>query len=166
VERIHSSNIAIQLQSRIDKGQHLPRSPLDKVGLRGVLPVDIELLSVPTPGQGTFIFLHSESENSFAGFTSLGERGKKAEAVGEEAAMEFLRYYSTDAALDSHISDQLVLYLSICEKESIFTTSSLTGHLMTNLWAIGLFHEFRYSIEGEIGKPIFAAGRLRLAKTL
>jgi RNA 3'-terminal phosphate cyclase (ATP) len=158
VERIHSSNIAIPLQSRIDNGQHPPQSPLDKGGLRGVLPVNIELLSVPTPGQGTFIFIRSESENSFAGFTSLGERGKRAEAVGEDAAMEFLQYYSTDAALDPHVSDQLVLYLSICEKESIFTTSSITGHLMTNLWAIGLFHEFRYFIEGETGK----AGKVRI----
>lgn len=115
-------------------------------------PVDIELLNVPTPGHGTFIFLLSESENSIAGLTSLGERGKRAEAVGEDAAMEFLGYYSTGAALDSHISDQIVLYLSICKQESIFTTSSITGHLMTNLWVIGLFHEYKYSIEGEIGK--------------
>ena len=114
---------------------------------------DVELLNVPTPGQGTFIFLKSESENSIAGFTSLGERGKKAEVVGEEAATEFIQYYSTDAALDSHISDQIVLYLSICKKESVFTTSCITQHLMTNLWVIGLFHKYKYSVEGEIGKP-------------
>jgi RNA 3'-terminal phosphate cyclase (ATP) len=153
VERIYSSNIAIPFQPSIDNGQHPPQSLLDKGGLRGVLPVDIELLSVPTPGQGTFIFLQSESENSTAGFTSLGERGKRAEAVGEDAAMEFLTYYYTNAALDPHISDQIVLYLSICREESSFTTSCITQHLMTNLWVIGLFHEFRYSIEGEIGKP-------------
>jgi RNA 3'-terminal phosphate cyclase (ATP) len=153
VERIYSSNIAIPFQSSIDNGQHPPQSPLDKGGLRGVCPVDIELLSVPTPGQGTFIFLQSESENSIAGFTSLGERGKRAEAVGEDAAMEFLQFYSTDAALDPHISDQIVLYLSICKKESEFTTSCITQHLMTNLWVIGLFHGYRYSIEGEIGRP-------------
>ena len=115
--------------------------------------VDIELLNVTTPGQGTFVFLKSESENSTAGFTSLGERGKRAEAVGEEVAMEFLRYYSTDAALDPHISDQIVLYLSICKEESVFTTSCITKHLMTNLWVIGFFYEFHYSIEGEIGEP-------------
>jgi RNA 3'-terminal phosphate cyclase (ATP) len=116
-------------------------------------PVDMELLDVSTPGQGTFIFLLSESENSIAGFTSLGERGKRAEAVGEDVATEFLRYYSTDAALDSHISDQIVLYLSICKEESVFTTSCITQHLMTNLWVIGLFHKYKYSVEGEIGKP-------------
>ncbi|MEW6067877.1 MAG: RNA 3'-terminal phosphate cyclase [Nitrospirota bacterium] len=131
VERIYSSNIAISFQSSID----------------------IELLSVPTPGQGTFIFLQSESENSIAGFTSLGERGKRAEVVGEDAAEEFLKYYSTGAALEPHIADQIVLYLSLCKDKSEFTTSCITQHLMTNLWVIGLFHEFHYSIEGEIGRP-------------
>jgi RNA 3'-terminal phosphate cyclase (ATP) len=115
--------------------------------------LNVELLNVSTPGQGTFIFLQAESENSIAGFTSIGQRGKRAEAVGEDAAEEFIRYLSTDAALDPHISDQIVLYLSICREESTFTTSCITEHLMTNLWVIGLFHEYRYSIEGEIGKP-------------
>ncbi|MDH5203226.1 MAG: RNA 3'-terminal phosphate cyclase [Nitrospirota bacterium] len=116
-------------------------------------PVEIELLNVSTPGQGTFIFLESESEHSVAGFTSLGERGKRAETVGEEAAKEFLDYYNSGAAFDQHLSDQIVLYLSMCNKESEFTTSCITHHLLTNLWAISLFREFHYSAEGEIGKP-------------
>lgn len=116
-------------------------------------PVDIELLNVSTPGQGTFIFLWSESEHSIAGFTSLGERGKRAETVGEEIANEFLDYYHSGAAFDQHLPDQIVLYLSMCDTESVFTTSRITQHLMTNLWTISLFREFHYSIEGEIGKP-------------
>jgi RNA 3'-terminal phosphate cyclase (ATP) len=129
--------------------------PLAKGGKGGFekCPVDIQLLDVATPGQGTFLFLRSESENSVAGFTSIGERGKRAEVIGEEVAAEFLRYYSTGAVLDPHMSDQIVLYLSVCKGESVFSTSSVTEHLMTNLWAIGLFHEYRYSVEGEIGKP-------------
>ncbi len=115
--------------------------------------VDIELIDVPGPGQGTFVFLRAESENSIAGFTSLGERGKKAETVGQEAAAEFLKYYFTDGALDQYLSDQIVLYLRMSREESVFTTSCITQHLMTNLWVIGLFHEFKYSIEGEMGKP-------------
>jgi RNA 3'-terminal phosphate cyclase (ATP) len=116
-------------------------------------PVDIDLLNVSTPGQGTFIFVQSESEHSTAGFTSLGERRKMAEIVGEEAAKEFLAYYETGAAIDPHLADQIVLYLSMCNERSVFTTSCITEHLMTNLWAIGLFHAYKYSVEGEPGKP-------------
>ena len=112
----------------------------------------IELVEVPSIGQGTFVYLEARSEDSVAGFTALGARGKKAEVVGEEAAEEFVKYYSTGAALDYHIADQIVLYLSLCSEESRFTTSSITNHLLTNLWVINLFHEIQYSIEGEVGE--------------
>ena len=127
-----------------------PHPPLIKWGFENIA---IELLNVSTPGQGTFIYLQSESEHTIAGFTSLGERRKMAEVVGEEAAIEFYAYYSTDAGLDPHMADQIVLYLSMCDKESVFTTSCITEHLMTNLWVIGLFHEYQCSVEGEVGKP-------------
>lgn len=116
-------------------------------------PVNVELLSVPTPGQGTFFFLRSESARSIAGFTSLGARGKKAEVVGQEAAEDFLGYYATGAAFDPHLSDQIVLYLAMCREESVFSTSRITEHLMTNLWVIGLFLQYAYVVEGETGKP-------------
>jgi RNA 3'-terminal phosphate cyclase (ATP) len=122
-------------------------------GIENTHKADIELREVPSLGQGTFIFLKTESEHSIAGFTALGERGKRAEAVGEEAATELIEYLGTDAALDSHLTDQIVLYLSLCKKQSMFTTCRITQHLLTNLWVIGLFHEFRYEVEGEIGKP-------------
>jgi len=118
-----------------------------------ICPVDVELLNVSTPGQGTFLFLYSESAKSYAGFTSLGEKWKKAEVVGQEAAEEFLTYYFTGAAFDPHLSDQVVLYLAMCRKESIFSTSCITEHLMTNLWVIRLFHKYSYAVEGEPGKP-------------
>ena len=112
----------------------------------------IELVEVPSIGQGTFVYLEARSEDSVAGFTALGARGKKAEVVGEEAAEEFVKYYTTGAALDYHIADQIVLYLSLCSEESRFTTSSITNHLLTNLWVINLFHGIQYSIEGEVGE--------------
>lgn len=116
-------------------------------------PVDIGLLEAPNRGQGTFVFLCAESENSIAGFTSLGERGKRAEAVGEDVAGGFLRYYSTGAAFDPYLPDQIVIYLSMSSGKSVFSTSCITRHLVTNLWVIGLFHNFDYSIEGEVGRP-------------
>jgi RNA 3'-terminal phosphate cyclase (ATP) len=114
---------------------------------------EIETLSAPTPGQGTFIFLEAVTDNCLAGFSSLGERGKKAELVGEEAANNFLNYYSTSACLDHHLSDQIILYLAIAQGESSFTTSEISGHLLTNLWVLEKFLDIHYRVEGEMGKP-------------
>jgi RNA 3'-terminal phosphate cyclase (ATP) len=115
--------------------------------------VRIDLLEAPTHGQGTFLYLHASSEISFAGFTSLGAIGKRAETVGEEAARHFLDYYSTDAALDPHLPDQIVSYLPRSTERSVFTTSRITQHLLTNLWVTGLFQSFTHRIEGATGEP-------------
>jgi RNA 3'-terminal phosphate cyclase (ATP) len=117
------------------------------------IKAEIEILSVPTPGQGTFIFLEVLTDNCIAGFSSLGERGKKAELVGEEAAKNLLDYYSTSACLDHHLSDQIVLYLAIAQDESSLTTSEISNHLLTNLWVMDKFLNVQYVIEGERGKP-------------
>lgn len=116
-------------------------------------PVYIDLFTVPSIGQGTFLFLEVISERAIAGFTSLGAKGKRAETVGEEVAEDVIRYLKTDAALDPHLPDQLVLYLALCKEESIITTSSITEHLLTNLWVIERFIDYKYSIDGDKGKP-------------
>jgi RNA 3'-terminal phosphate cyclase (ATP) len=113
----------------------------------------IDLLDAPTPGRGTFLFLRAGSENSVAGFTALGAIGKSAETVGEEAARHFLDYDSAGAALDPFLPDQIVPYLSLSAERSVFTTSRVTQHLLTNLWVTGLFRTFAHRIEGAIGKP-------------
>lgn len=132
------------------------RAAEDKIG-SGIAGSDdlvrIDILDAQTPGQGTFLFLRAEAEHSVAGFTSLGAIGKRAEAVGEEAAAELLDYVSAGSAMDAHLPDQIVPYLSLCGKKSEFTTSRITQHLLSNLWVTGLFRTFTHTIEGEIGKP-------------
>jgi RNA 3'-terminal phosphate cyclase (ATP) len=118
-----------------------------------IFPVEIEALSVPTPGQGTFLFLLLETEHSVAGFASLGERGKRAEEVGEEAAAALADHWETGAALDPHLPDQLAPFLSLCAEGSAFTTSRVTDHLVTNLGTIELFRNISHTIEGEVGLP-------------
>jgi RNA 3'-terminal phosphate cyclase (ATP) len=114
---------------------------------------EITLLTAEAFGQGTFLFLEAESAVCTAGFSALGERGKRAEAVGKEAAEELLNYYYTGACLDHHLADQVVLYLALAGASSSFTTSRITDHIITNLWAIEKFAGLKYLIEGEKGKP-------------
>jgi RNA 3'-terminal phosphate cyclase len=46
-----------------------------------------------------------------------------------------------------------VLYLALAGASSSFTTSRITDHIITNLWAIEKFAGLKYLIEGEKGKP-------------
>jgi RNA 3'-terminal phosphate cyclase (ATP) len=132
---------------------HRQRDAAKNVLLTQGLEADIESVSVPAVGQGTFIFLKVETENCIAGFSALGERGKRAETVGEEAARLLLDYYHSTQCLDPNLADQIVLYLALAAGESFFTTSRISNHLITNLDAIEKFLDLEHRIKGMKGSP-------------
>lgn len=117
------------------------------------LSAEIELFQCGKSGQGTFLFLKTESESCLAGFSSIGERGKRAEAVGREAADELIAYYRSGAAMDHHLADQLILYLALAKEASSFTASRISDHLLTNLWVTEKFTGTRHSVEGNKDAP-------------
>jgi len=119
---------------------------------------DIALAEVPAAGKGTFLFLRTETTKVIAGFTALGALGKRAETVGEEAARDLIHHYTSGAALDPHLADQLVPYLILAKGESVFSTSGITRHLLTNLWVSEKFIPFSSIVEGDEGGP----GKVRI----
>ncbi len=82
---------------------------------------------------GSSILVYSNSSGSFMGFSSLGERGKRAEMVGDEAARAFINESRCKPTVDLHLADMLSTLLPCLPGESEFTTSELSGHLMTNM---------------------------------
>jgi RNA 3'-terminal phosphate cyclase (ATP) len=98
---------------------------------------------------GSFVFLWGR----LAGFHALGARGKPAEKVADEAVTEFLSFQNSQAALDRHLADQMVLYLARAEGPSAFTTEEITSHLLTNLWVIEQFLGPVFQVRGNLGEP-------------
>ena len=122
---------------------------------------EIEIVDAPSKGQGTMLFLLAEFDNVWAGFTSLGRRGKPAEKVAEEACDEFLHYHETEAAVDRYLADQLVLPLALAEGGSSYSTCRITQHLLTNAWIVDQILGREVAVEGEQGKAgtVSIAGR-------
>ncbi len=118
---------------------------------RGLSP-RIRVLSAPCQGQGTAIVLWTEFEHVVCGFSALGERGKPAERVAEEACAELLAHLDSDTGLDPRLADQAVLPLALAGGGR-FTTSRITQHLLTNCWLIAQFLPVRFAIEGSEGEP-------------
>jgi len=108
--------------------------------------------NAPSPGQGTSIFLVAHFEEIVAGFTSLGTRGKRAEAVADEACDEFIGFLDAGAAIDRHLADQIVLYMALAAGYSTFLTERVTEHLRTNIWVIEQFLPVTFALEEEVGK--------------
>ncbi len=81
----------------------------------------------------------SEAPGVFMGSSAMGERGKPAERVGEEAAGAFLFEVVSGAAVDRYAGDNLILWCSLASGESNFTVSELTPHIETALELARIF---------------------------
>ncbi|MGB2804292.1 MAG: RNA 3'-terminal phosphate cyclase, partial [Candidatus Zixiibacteriota bacterium] len=84
-------------------------------------------------------------------FGALGERGKRAEKVAEEACDDFLQFMQSTAAIDPHLADQLIPYLALADGKSILTVSKITKHLLTNIWVVRQFLQPQILVDGEEG---------------
>jgi RNA 3'-terminal phosphate cyclase (ATP) len=113
----------------------------------------IELQDTPATSPGSLVFLHAQGRHSFAGFSALGARGKPAEQVADEAAEALFRFVDSDAALDSHLADQILIYLALTPGKHRFTTASITQHLLTNAWVVEKFLAVALEVTGELGEP-------------
>ena len=112
----------------------------------------------PHLGPGSGIVLWALFRESVMGGDSIGARGKRAEVVGEEAAMRLVEDVSTGAALDRHASDMIPLYLALAGGSYRIFGARLTMHAVTVLDLLSIMLEgFRYRIErGEVGEPFIA----------
>ncbi|MBN1544999.1 RNA 3'-terminal phosphate cyclase [Candidatus Woesearchaeota archaeon] len=71
------------------------------------------------------------------GADALGEPGKRAEMVGEEAAKRLLREIGSGAAVDSYLADSLIPFIAVFGGR--FRTSEITGHTKTGAYVVEKF---------------------------
>jgi len=84
----------------------------------------------PHLGPGSGIVLWAIPDNNIPiGADSYGERGKKAEIVGEEAANKLIKELKTKAILDIHAGDFIIPYIALAKGESRILIRELTKHI-------------------------------------
>ncbi|MBI5881172.1 RNA 3'-terminal phosphate cyclase [archaeon] len=71
------------------------------------------------------------------GADELGERGKRAEVVGEEAAKKLLHEIESKAPVDAHTADNLVPFIAVFGGE--MKVSEITNHIRTNVYVVEQF---------------------------
>jgi RNA 3'-terminal phosphate cyclase (ATP) len=121
---------------------HIPQRMADRartsLGDLGVM-IDVQPQRVTAACPGTGIFVVAKYEHISVTFSAYGRLGKPSEAVADEAVAAFRQHHASEAAVERHLADQLLLPLALAAGGSIFTTPRPTGHLMTNAWTIGQF---------------------------
>lgn len=80
------------------------------------------------------------------GADCLGERGKKAEEVGTEAASSLIKEIDSKAPVDRHLADQLLPYMALLPGSKI-KASEITSHTRTNIHVIEQFLDVRFEVD-------------------
>ena len=70
------------------------------------------------------------------GASALGEVGKPAEKVAQEACAALAEGLQSGCAIDTHLADQLLIYAALAQGKSAFSTPEFSSHLLTNADAI------------------------------
>lgn len=95
-------------------------------------PVVVESALVDASSPGAAVTVVLRFANAVAGFSALGERGIFAERVADHACDRALAFLSSQATVDEHLADQLLLPAALAETPTSFVAPRLTGHLATN----------------------------------
>lgn len=109
------------------------------------------------PGSG-IVLCATTSVGSLLGGDSLGERGRPAEAVGEDAARRLLEEMNSGAFLDRHMGDVIVPYAALAEGVSDISVSQVTRHTLTNVRVAEQVAGVSFDPLARVGMP----GRLRV----
>ncbi|MFH1682894.1 MAG: RNA 3'-terminal phosphate cyclase [Candidatus Woesearchaeota archaeon] len=83
------------------------------------------------------------------GGDALAEKGKSAEEVGKEAALEVMKEIESRGCVDKHLSDQLLVFIGLLPGSKV-KVSEMTSHCQTNMEVIEKFLEVKFKMEDNL----------------
>jgi RNA 3'-terminal phosphate cyclase (ATP) len=98
----------------------------------------------PEYGPGNIFKVSVESEYISQVFTSFGQRGVRAERVGQDAAEQARRYLAANVPVGDCLADQLLLPMALAGSGR-YKTLAPTRHAQTNMEIIRLFLGVQFS---------------------
>ena len=98
--------------------------------------ISVTYKRVDSLSPGTSVTCVAVCENSILGADCLGERGLRAEIVGQRAAEDLVKSLRSSAALDKYMADQILIFLALAEGKSRVKVEEITEHCRTNIQII------------------------------
>lgn len=141
-----------------DVGERQARRARERLEVLGA-PVTVRTVRLSGPSPGTVVVVRAVHADGGCCATALGERGKPAERVADEAVDRVLAFEAAPGAVDPYLADQLLHPLALAPGRSEFTTTRVTRHLTTNAAVLG---SFLPGVEVEVAGEEGAPGRVRI----
>ncbi len=147
VETVDCISVASRSLKKPRVAERQARTVTEAIGKQGYeCNVKTQYVDSSCPGSGVVLVARTGT-GCIIGSDGLGERGKPAEAVAEEAVTKMLDTIDSGAAVDPHMSDQILPYMALAKERSSITAPTLTMHARTNIWAIRQFLQAEFSTE-------------------
>lgn len=97
---------------------------------------------------GSGVILKAVStEGCTIGSSALGERQVDGYALGKTAADELVNYLKNGICVDSHVQDQIVIFMALAHGISRILTTPLTQHTRTAMHVANLLTGSRFDVE-------------------
>jgi len=119
------------------------------------VPINIqtEYADTLSPGSGITLWaIFSQDKDEInvknpitLGADALGEKGKKSEKVGKEAANKLIKEIESNAPIDKHTADNLIPFLALSGGK--IKVSKITNHCKTNIWVCEKFLDKKFNID-------------------
>eukprot|EP01125_Pyxidicula_operculata_P006911 TRINITY_DN2368_c0_g1_i1.p1 TRINITY_DN2368_c0_g1~~TRINITY_DN2368_c0_g1_i1.p1 ORF type:complete len:415 (-),score=81.39 TRINITY_DN2368_c0_g1_i1:1233-2477(-) len=98
-------------------------------------------------GDGTAILITAyTSTGCILAGSSIGERGKKAEDVGMEAAEDLLNNIRSGGCIDEYLQDQLIIFMGLADGHSKIKVGPLSGHTKTSIHYTEFFTGAKFNV--------------------
>lgn len=157
IKAVHGISHCVKLPAHVAQRQATAAQEiLNKIDQ---LDIIVELETYPpatdphiAPGSGIALYTDNEP-GKVLGADCVGERGKPAEEVGREAATRLAQEIKSGAPVDRHMADILIPYLAVADGNSMFRTSQITMHTITNARIAQLVSGAKINVDGELGYP-------------
>lgn len=139
---------------KTDVAQRQREAVLSRLWEARRIEADVEVNETAAESPGSFLYLEAEFEAGRAAFGWLGEKGVRAEILGDRAARRLLRFLEDEeaSAVDPHLADQLVVPLCLSGGGGRITTTEVTTHLET-VAHVAVAFGFKVTVTGRVGTP-------------
>jgi RNA 3'-terminal phosphate cyclase (ATP) len=108
--------------------------------------IKVEKVHKDSISGGTAVTVWADYENTVIGYDSIGERGKRAEDLGREAAKGLEEEVLKSGCVDKFMSDQILIYMALARNSRILV-SEITEHAKSCFKIIPYFTGKEFSIE-------------------
>lgn len=101
--------------------------------------------------RGASLTVYAQTDTGcIIGADCAGKLGRTAENIGNKVATMLVQDLQSDATVDRHTADQLILYAALASGTSKYLIPHMTEHIDTNLWLVnkilGVKHELKNNL--------------------